>query len=136
MTAIPPIITPPTPTPIKDTVWAVVGRDFPLREAIKYFFALLGLVLGACYWVITRDNNNVVSQVQVTMLSDRMGKLETKFDSYGNKQDAQALLLNSVVKDVAVQNDKLTNQASIMTDLQKTLQSIQEDMHNLRRTGK
>lgn len=88
----------------KPNLWALMGESFDLSKALGSFFKIAIVVGGIAWWIITRDNQNSLTQYQVQILSQRMDKVE----------------------------QNTSDQKVILATYGEILKHIQDDVHDLR----
>lgn len=65
-----------TPLPSKTNLWTLIGENIDLSKMIGYLIPLIVVLSGGIWWVISKINDNSITQYQVSILSQRMDKVE------------------------------------------------------------
>lgn len=108
--------TPPTENQ-KPSLWGMIGENIDLSKFVGYCITIIIVAGGMAWWVISRDQVNTLTAVQVTALTARLDKVESK-------QDQQAIVSNTILTNQAVGQENQRTQARILDQMQQDLKEI------------
>lgn len=108
----------------KPGLWTLVAES-DLTKTIPIILWTIGLAGGMAWWVISRDQVHTLSETQVTILTARLDKVE-------GKQDKLSEAMNAVITNQAVGKEKQDSQTVIVSDIQKTQQTILQALTDIR----